>query len=138
MKPILLTSSARETVVPRKSDPPVAARLSAPNLLITSITGQPMTLDNLKTAGAGLSKDLITSMPGLDTSHDNGLELTFLDYDATRMFRALRNTTFPQSIALGVNYQHYTGYPLDPTTVCRRRLRKPESEPGLRHRRGAG
>jgi Carboxypeptidase regulatory-like domain/TonB dependent receptor len=37
-----------------------------------------------------------------------------LNYDATQMFKVLANYTLPKSIALGVNYQHYTGYPLDP------------------------
>lgn len=37
-----------------------------------------------------------------------------LNYDATQMFKVLTNYTLPKSIALGLNYQHYTGYPLDP------------------------
>lgn len=37
-----------------------------------------------------------------------------LNYDATQMFKILSNYTLPKSIALGLNYQHYTGYPLDP------------------------
>ena len=37
-----------------------------------------------------------------------------LNYDATQMFKVLANYTLPTAIALGVNYQHYTGYPLDP------------------------
>jgi hypothetical protein len=37
-----------------------------------------------------------------------------LNYDATQMFKILSNYTLPKSIALGINYQHYTGYPLDP------------------------
>ncbi|QNI30286.1 TonB-dependent receptor [Alloacidobacterium dinghuense] len=39
---------------------------------------------------------------------------SILNYDATQMFKVLSNYTFPWSIALGINYQHYTGYPLDP------------------------
>ena len=37
-----------------------------------------------------------------------------LNYDATQMFKVLTNYTLPKAIALGLNYQHYTGYPLDP------------------------
>jgi hypothetical protein len=37
-----------------------------------------------------------------------------LNYDATQMFKLLGNYTLPKGIALGLNYQHYTGYPLDP------------------------
>lgn len=37
-----------------------------------------------------------------------------LNYDATQMFKVLSNYTLPKSIAVGINYQHYTGYPLDP------------------------
>jgi hypothetical protein len=37
-----------------------------------------------------------------------------LNYDATQMFKVLSNYTLPKAIALGVNFQHYTGYPLDP------------------------
>jgi hypothetical protein len=37
-----------------------------------------------------------------------------LNYDATQMFKILSNYTLPKSISLGINYQHYTGYPLDP------------------------
>lgn len=39
---------------------------------------------------------------------------SILNYDATQMFKVLSNYTLPKSIALGLNYQHYTGYPLDP------------------------
>jgi hypothetical protein len=37
-----------------------------------------------------------------------------LNYDATQMFKVLSNYTLPKAIAFGLNYQHYTGYPLDP------------------------
>jgi hypothetical protein len=37
-----------------------------------------------------------------------------LNYDATQMFKVLSNYTFPKSFNVGLNYQHYTGYPLDP------------------------
>jgi hypothetical protein len=37
-----------------------------------------------------------------------------LNYDATQMFKILSNYTFPKSFSVGINYQHYTGYPLDP------------------------
>jgi hypothetical protein len=37
-----------------------------------------------------------------------------LNYDATQMFKVLSNYTLPKAISLGINYQHYTGYPLDP------------------------
>jgi hypothetical protein len=37
-----------------------------------------------------------------------------LNYDATQMFKVLSNYTFPKSFSVGLNYQHYTGYPLDP------------------------
>ena len=39
---------------------------------------------------------------------------SILNYDATQMFKVLSNYTFPKSFAVGLNYQHYTGYPLDP------------------------
>jgi len=39
---------------------------------------------------------------------------SILNYDATQMFKVLTNYTLPKSISLGLNYQHYTGYPLDP------------------------
>jgi hypothetical protein len=38
-----------------------------------------------------------------------------LNYDATQMFKVLSNYTLPKSFSLGINYQHYTGYPLDPS-----------------------
>ena len=37
-----------------------------------------------------------------------------LNYDATQMFKVLSDYTFPKSFNVGLNYQHYTGYPLDP------------------------
>jgi hypothetical protein len=37
-----------------------------------------------------------------------------LNYDATQMFKVLSNYTLPKSFNVGLNYQHYTGYPLDP------------------------
>jgi hypothetical protein len=37
-----------------------------------------------------------------------------LNYDATQMFKVLSNYTFPKSFNVGLNFQHYTGYPLDP------------------------
>lgn len=37
-----------------------------------------------------------------------------LNYDATQMFKVLSDYTAPKSINLGINFQHYTGYPLDP------------------------
>jgi hypothetical protein len=37
-----------------------------------------------------------------------------LNYDATQMFKLLGSYTLPKSINLALNYQHYTGYPLDP------------------------
>jgi hypothetical protein len=37
-----------------------------------------------------------------------------LNYDATQMFKVLTDYTFPRSFVVGLNYQHYTGYPLDP------------------------
>jgi hypothetical protein len=37
-----------------------------------------------------------------------------LNYDATQMFKVLSNYTFPKSINVAINFQHYTGYPLDP------------------------
>jgi hypothetical protein len=39
---------------------------------------------------------------------------SILNYDATQMFKVLSNYTLPKSFAVGLNYQHYTGYPLDP------------------------
>jgi len=37
-----------------------------------------------------------------------------LNYDATQMFKVLSNYALPKAFSIGVNYQHYTGYPLDP------------------------
>jgi hypothetical protein len=38
-----------------------------------------------------------------------------LNYDATQMFKVLSNYTLPKGgVAVGLNFQHYTGYPLDP------------------------
>jgi hypothetical protein len=37
-----------------------------------------------------------------------------LNYDATQMFKVLSNYTLPKSFNVGLNFQHYTGYPLDP------------------------
>jgi hypothetical protein len=37
-----------------------------------------------------------------------------LGYDATQIFKVLSNYTFPKSFSVGLNFQHYTGYPLDP------------------------
>ncbi len=37
-----------------------------------------------------------------------------LGYDATQMLKILSSYTLPKSINIAVNYQHYTGYPLDP------------------------
>ena len=38
-----------------------------------------------------------------------------LNYDATQMFKVLSNYTLPTAgLDIGINYQHYTGYPLDP------------------------
>jgi hypothetical protein len=39
---------------------------------------------------------------------------SILNYDATQMFKVLSNYTFPKAFAVGLNFQHYTGYPLDP------------------------
>jgi hypothetical protein len=37
-----------------------------------------------------------------------------LNYDATQMFKVLTDYNLPKAVNLGLNYQHYTGYPLDP------------------------
>ncbi len=37
-----------------------------------------------------------------------------LNYDATQMFKVLSSYTFPKAFNVGLNFQHYTGYPLDP------------------------
>jgi hypothetical protein len=37
-----------------------------------------------------------------------------LNYDATQMLKILTSYTFPKSFNVAMNYQHYTGYPLDP------------------------
>jgi Carboxypeptidase regulatory-like domain/TonB dependent receptor len=126
--------------------------------LINPITNQPITLYNLNPADVGLTADLITNIPALNTNHYNGVELTAtkrmsngwqlqagytlqqqkgtytrslnddfnnpnnninrtnanLNYDATQMFKLLGSYTLPKSINTAINYQHYTGYPLDP------------------------
>ncbi len=56
----------------------------------------------------GLGDDF--NNPNNDINRKNAI----LNYDATQMFKVLSNYTLPKSIALGLNYQHYTGYPLDP------------------------
>jgi hypothetical protein len=38
-----------------------------------------------------------------------------LNFDATQMFKVLSNYTFPKGFSVGLNFQHYTGYPLDPS-----------------------
>ena len=37
-----------------------------------------------------------------------------LNYDATQMFKVLSDYSLPKAFNIGLNYQHYTGYPLDP------------------------
>lgn len=37
-----------------------------------------------------------------------------LNYDATQILKILSNYTLPKAFNVGLNYQHYTGYPLDP------------------------
>ncbi len=37
-----------------------------------------------------------------------------LNYDATQMLKILSSFTLPKSFNIAVNYQHYTGYPVDP------------------------
>jgi hypothetical protein len=60
------------------------------------------------TYSRGLGDDF--NNPNNDINRKNAI----LNYDATQMFKVLSNYTLPKSIALGLNYQHYTGYPLDP------------------------
>lgn len=37
-----------------------------------------------------------------------------LNYDATQMLKILSDYTLPKAFNIGLNFQHYTGYPLDP------------------------
>jgi hypothetical protein len=37
-----------------------------------------------------------------------------LNYDATQVLKILSSYTLPKSFNIAVNYQHYTGYPVDP------------------------
>jgi len=37
-----------------------------------------------------------------------------LNYDATQMFKVLSDYSLPKLFSIGLNFQHYTGYPLDP------------------------
>jgi hypothetical protein len=37
-----------------------------------------------------------------------------LNYDATQMFKVLSDYSLPKLFNIGLNFQHYTGYPLDP------------------------
>jgi hypothetical protein len=60
------------------------------------------------TYSRGLSDDF--NNPNNEINRKNSI----LNYDATQMFKVLSNYTLPKSVALGLNYQHYTGYPLDP------------------------
>jgi hypothetical protein len=56
----------------------------------------------------GLGDDF--NNPNDDINRKNAV----LNYDATQMFKVLSNYTLPKSVSFGINYQHYTGYPLDP------------------------
>ena len=56
----------------------------------------------------GLTDDF--NNPNNDINRTNAI----LNYDATQMFKVLSDYTAPKSINVGLNYQHYTGYPLDP------------------------
>lgn len=57
----------------------------------------------------GLTDDF--NNPNNSINRDNAI----LNYDATQMFKVLSNYTFAKSLFnIGLNYQHYTGYPLDP------------------------
>ena len=38
-----------------------------------------------------------------------------LNFDATQVLKVLSDYTLPHGFNFGINYQHYTGYPLDPT-----------------------
>ncbi len=38
-----------------------------------------------------------------------------LNFDATQMLKVLSDYTLPRGFNIGINFQHYTGYPLDPT-----------------------
>lgn len=38
-----------------------------------------------------------------------------LNFDATQVLKVLSDYTLPHGLNFGVNYQHYTGYPLDPS-----------------------
>ncbi len=37
-----------------------------------------------------------------------------LGYDATQMFKVMGDYNLPKAFNIGLNFQHYTGYPLDP------------------------
>ena len=70
-------------------------------------------------AGYTLQKQQGTYRRGLTddfNNPNNNINRTnaILNYDATQMFKVLGNYTAPKSINLGINFQHYTGYPLDP------------------------
>ncbi len=38
-----------------------------------------------------------------------------LNFDATQVLKVLSDYTLPHGLNFGINYQHYTGYPLDPS-----------------------
>jgi hypothetical protein len=70
-------------------------------------------------AGYTLQKQQGTYRRGLTDDFNNpnnniNRKNAILNYDATQMFKVLGNYTAPKSINLGINFQHYTGYPLDP------------------------
>jgi hypothetical protein len=56
----------------------------------------------------GLTDDFNNPNNGINRTNAN------LNYDATQMFKLLGSYTLPKSINAAINYQHYTGYPLDP------------------------
>ena len=56
----------------------------------------------------GLTDDFNNPNNGINRQNAN------LNYDATQMLKVLSDYSLPKAFNIGVNFQHYTGYPLDP------------------------
>jgi len=56
----------------------------------------------------GLTDDFNDPNNGINRSN------AILNYDATQMLKVLSDYTIPRFFSVGINFQHYTGYPLDP------------------------
>ena len=134
--------------------------------ITNGVTGQPMTLFNLKAADVGQSNILMTNIPELNDNRYDGVEFTgvkrmsnkwqllagftiqrqkgttylgfsddalsddfnnpnfdinrrnnYLNMDSTYVFKVDSSYELPWKFGSSVNFQHYTGYPVQPTEV---------------------